>query len=113
LEDAPQHRRQNQRAWPVRHHPEGDLALVGTTLLHRVVPVHRCPYGEVEAVGVAAQLFTDVDAHAEPERARQVGAFYCAILSGLMTQWLVDPNNAPSGSDLAAALDEVLSAGPR
>jgi hypothetical protein len=30
-----------------------------------------------------------------------------------MTQWLVDPDNAPSGSDLAAALGEVLSAGSR
>lgn len=60
-----------------------------------------------------AELFTDVDAQAEPERARQVGSFYYAILSGLMTQWLVDPDNAPSGSDLGAALGEVLSAGSR
>ena len=60
-----------------------------------------------------AELFTDVDAQAEPERARQVGSFYYAILSGLMTQWLVDPDSAPSGSDLAAALGEVLSSGPR
>jgi AcrR family transcriptional regulator len=60
-----------------------------------------------------AELFTDVDAQAEPERARQVGSFYYAILSGLMTQWLVDPDSAPSGSDLAAALGELLSAGPR
>jgi AcrR family transcriptional regulator len=60
-----------------------------------------------------AELFTDVNAQAEPERARQVGSFYYAILSGLMTQWLVDPDNAPSGSDLAAALGEVLSSGSR
>jgi AcrR family transcriptional regulator len=60
-----------------------------------------------------AELFTDVDAQAEPERARQVGSFYYAILSGLMTQWLVDPDSAPSGSDLATALGEVLSAGSR
>jgi AcrR family transcriptional regulator len=60
-----------------------------------------------------AELFTDVDAQAEPERARQVGSFYYAILSGLMTQWLVDPDSAPSGSDLATALGEVLSAAPR
>jgi AcrR family transcriptional regulator len=60
-----------------------------------------------------AELFTDVDAQAEPERARQVGSFYYAILSGLMTQWLVDPDSAPSGSDLATALGEVLSSGSR
>ena len=66
-----------------------------------------------EARIALAELFTDVDAQAEPERARQVGSFYYAILSGLMTQWLVDPDNAPSGSDLAAALGEVLSSGSR
>jgi AcrR family transcriptional regulator len=60
-----------------------------------------------------AELFTDVDAQAEPERARQIGSFYYAILSGLMTQWLVDPDSAPSGNDLATALGEVLSAGSR
>jgi AcrR family transcriptional regulator len=60
-----------------------------------------------------AELFTDVDAQAEPERARQVGSFYYAILSGLMTQWLVDPDSAPSGGDLATALGEVLSSGSR
>jgi AcrR family transcriptional regulator len=60
-----------------------------------------------------AELFTDVDAQAEPERARQLGSFYYAILSGLMTQWLVDPDSAPSGNDLATALGEVLSAAPR
>jgi hypothetical protein len=54
-----------------------------------------------------------VDAQAEPERARQIGSFYYAILSGLMAQWLVDPHNAPSGSDLAATLGEVLSSGSR
>ena len=56
-----------------------------------------------------AELFTGVDAQAEPERARRIGSFYYAILSGLLTQWLVDPDTAPSGRDLAYALGEVLS----
>jgi AcrR family transcriptional regulator len=58
-----------------------------------------------------AELFAGVDPHAEPERARRVGSFYYAILSGLMTQWLVDPDSAPSGKDLAVALGELLAAG--
>jgi AcrR family transcriptional regulator len=77
-----------------------------------VPEVRRRLAAAMETARIAlAELFTDVDAQAEPERARQVGSFYYAILSGLMTQWLVDPDNAPSGSDLAAALSEVLSAG--
>jgi AcrR family transcriptional regulator len=76
--------------------------------------VQRRLAAAMEAARIAlAELFLGVDPQAEPERARQVGAFYYAILSGLMTQWLVDPDSAPSGSDLAAALGEVLSAGPR
>jgi AcrR family transcriptional regulator len=78
------------------------------------VPEVRRRLAAMEDARIAlAELFTDVDAQAEPERARQVGSFYYAILSGLMTQWLVDPDNAPSGSDLAAALGEVLSSGSR
>lgn len=79
-----------------------------------VPEVRRRLAAAMEGARIAlAELFTDVDAQAEPERARQVGSFYYAILSGLMTQWLVDPDTAPSGSDLAAALGEVLSAGSR
>lgn len=79
-----------------------------------VPEVRRRLAAAMEGARIAlAELFTDVDAQAEPERARQVGSFYYAILSGLMTQWLVDPDNAPSGSDLAAALGEVLYAGSR
>jgi AcrR family transcriptional regulator len=76
--------------------------------------VQRRLAAAMEAARIAlAELFTDVDAQAEPERARQVGSFYYTILSGLMTQWLVDPHTAPSGRDLATALGEVLSSGPR
>jgi AcrR family transcriptional regulator len=79
-----------------------------------VPEVRRRLAAAMEGARIAlAELFTDVDAQAEPERARQVGSFYYAILSGLMTQWLVDPDSAPSGSDLAAALGEVLSSGSR
>jgi AcrR family transcriptional regulator len=79
-----------------------------------VPEVRRRLAAAMEGARIAlAELFTDVDAQAEPERARQVGSFYYAILSGLMTQWLVDPDSAPSGSALAAALGEVLSSGSR
>jgi AcrR family transcriptional regulator len=64
---------------------------------------------------VLANMFLKVDPEAEPERARQVGSLFYAILSGVMTQWLIDPLGAPSGRDLSIALRDVLismSAGP-
>ncbi len=39
------------------------------------------------------------DADAQP-----VGSFYQALLSGVLVQWLVDPDRAPSSRDLAGAL---------
>lgn len=56
-----------------------------------------------------AGVFAGIDPAVEPERTRQLGSFYYALLSGLLTQWLVDPESAPSGNDLGVALDEVLA----
>jgi hypothetical protein len=50
-----------------------------------------------------ARLFHGDKAFAEPEAAL-VGTFYQALLAGVMVQWLVDPEHAPSGTDLAQAL---------
>jgi hypothetical protein len=33
-----------------------------------------------------------------------VGSLYLALLPGVMAQWLIDPEHAPSGRDLAEAL---------
>jgi hypothetical protein len=35
---------------------------------------------------------------------RAVGSFYLALLNGLMVQWLLDPERAPTGHDVAEAL---------
>jgi hypothetical protein len=56
-----------------------------------------------------ATMFWKVDPEAEPERARQVGSLFYAILSGVMTQWLIDPLGAPSGRDLSIALRDVTT----
>jgi AcrR family transcriptional regulator len=56
-----------------------------------------------------ATMFLKVDPQAEPERARQVGSLFYAILSGVMTQWLIDPLGAPSGRDLSIALRDVTT----
>jgi AcrR family transcriptional regulator len=59
--------------------------------------------------GLAA-LFWGIDESAVDERsARTVGSFYTALLSGLMMQWLLDPERAPSGRDVAEALRKILA----
>lgn len=40
---------------------------------------------------------------------RVVGSFYLALLNGLMVQWLLDPERAPSGHDMAEALRTILA----
>jgi AcrR family transcriptional regulator len=66
--------------------------------------------GQEEARFGLVAMFRKIDESAVEERtARTVGSFYLALLSGLMLQWLLDPERAPSGSDMAEALREILA----
>ena len=47
-------------------------------------------------------------ADATPDRVRTTGAFYQALLIGVMAQRLVDPARAPSGHDLGDALRALV-----
>jgi AcrR family transcriptional regulator len=40
---------------------------------------------------------------------RAVGSFYQALFSGVLVQWLIDPDRAPSAADLAAALRAITA----
>jgi AcrR family transcriptional regulator len=40
---------------------------------------------------------------------RAVGSLYQALLSGILVQWLIDPERAPSATDLTHALQAVTS----
>lgn len=51
-----------------------------------------------------AQLFQGIDPVSDEHSAWMVGSFYQALMSGLVVQWLADPERAPSGDDLANAL---------
>lgn len=51
-----------------------------------------------------ARLFHSIDASVDEQSARVVGSFYQALLLGVMQQWLLNPESAPSGRDLAEAL---------
>ncbi|MGW8326991.1 TetR/AcrR family transcriptional regulator [Streptomyces sp. NPDC055897] len=55
-----------------------------------------------------AEGFLGMDEHADPERARLAGTFYQALLAGVMVQWMVDPQSAPSAKDLTEGLKIVM-----
>jgi AcrR family transcriptional regulator len=57
-----------------------------------------------------AELFEGVDPEAEPERARLLGTFYQAMLTGFLSQWVLDPDSALSGREVVAALRMVQGA---
>lgn len=56
-----------------------------------------------------ASLLQNIDPAVEGEKARIVGGFYHALLSGVLVQWLTDPDRAPSGRDLADALRTIVA----
>ncbi|PRY36094.1 TetR/AcrR family transcriptional regulator [Umezawaea tangerina] len=62
-----------------------------------------------EAQTGLAHLFHDLDPVADGPRARAVGAFHQALLTGLMSQLLIDPDNAPSARDLAESMRYISS----
>ena len=43
----------------------------------------------------------------DEESARAVGSLYLALLNGLMVQWMLDPDRAPSGRDISEALRKI------
>jgi AcrR family transcriptional regulator len=60
--------------------------------------------------GLAA-LFQGVDeSEIDEKTARSLGSFYYALMVGLLTQWLTDPEHAPTGRDFADALRTIAAA---
>ncbi|MEV6556528.1 TetR/AcrR family transcriptional regulator [Nocardia sp. NPDC051756] len=64
--------------------------------------------GLAEARAGLARLFENVD-EADTEQGRVIGTFYQALLTGLAAQYLVDPEHAPSGADLAEAVRRITA----
>jgi AcrR family transcriptional regulator len=56
-----------------------------------------------------ASLFHRIDPTLDEQQAWAVGSFYLALLPGVMAQWLIDPERAPSGRDLAGALRTIVA----
>jgi hypothetical protein len=56
-----------------------------------------------------ASLFHHIDPTLDEQKAWVVGSFYLALLPGVMAQWLIDPDHAPTGRDLAEALRTITA----
>ncbi|TXS38318.1 TetR/AcrR family transcriptional regulator [Streptomyces sp. OR43] len=56
-----------------------------------------------------AENMLGIDPEAEPEKARVAGLFCQALLAGVMVQWLMDSDSAPSAQDLTDGLKAVLA----
>ena len=69
------------------------------------LPEVRKAFAEAQREGRLglAFLFHDLDPDDE-ERAVKIGAFYQALLVGVAALWEVDPESAPTATDLAGAL---------
>ncbi|GAA1372647.1 TetR/AcrR family transcriptional regulator [Streptomyces beijiangensis] len=66
---------------------------------------------QVEGRKGLAENFQGIDAGTDPDKAGKAGLVYQALLVGVMVQWLVDPETAPSAKDLAEGLRIVLESG--
>ena len=70
----------------------------------------RLAAGHEQARFGLVAMFQNLEESAVDERlARTVGSFYLALMSGLIVQWLIDPERAPSGSDMAEALLTIVA----
>ncbi|MBB5962342.1 TetR/AcrR family transcriptional regulator [Planomonospora venezuelensis] len=62
--------------------------------------------------GLAAMLSGTPEQAVADDTARTLGSVQLALITGLIVQWLTDPENAPSGADVVEGL-RALSAGMR
>jgi AcrR family transcriptional regulator len=59
--------------------------------------------------GLAANLLQMPEDSLDPDVKRTVGAVQMALMSGIVIQWLFDPDNAPSGADIATGLTALAA----
>ncbi|MGP4096552.1 TetR/AcrR family transcriptional regulator [Nonomuraea sp. KM90] len=56
-----------------------------------------------------AELFEGIAPGTDPERERLTGTVYQAMLTGFLSQWLLDPDSALSGREVVTALRMITS----
>ncbi|MFI1015589.1 TetR/AcrR family transcriptional regulator [Streptomyces sp. NPDC020965] len=67
---------------------------------------------QAEGRASLAEIFGEFDTTDDPEKARVAGQFYQALMVGVMIQWLMDPETAPTAQDLTEGLRTVLEDRP-
>jgi len=97
IEGFPAHRRMWAMTFEAWSQPDLDPG-VRAQLAHAL---------ELARIGLA-NLFQGLDDPAD-DRTRAVGTVHQALLSGVMLQWLLDPDHAPSGADLVRGLREIAT----
>jgi hypothetical protein len=84
-----------------------------TTYVESLAEAARSPRLHDALVGAQRETREELASmfHALPEdaaeadhRTRVLGGFYQALLTGLMVQWVVDPDTAPTGTEIAEAI---------
>jgi AcrR family transcriptional regulator len=63
---------------------------------------------QLEARNGLAESFQGLDPEQDPEKARVAGLVYHAMLAGVMAQWMIDPETAPSPQDLTDGLRVIM-----
>ena len=71
---------------------------------------HMLVSGMRDARHLWAEVFHGIDPELEPVRANQIGSLYTALVSGVLTQVLISPDDAPTPKDLTAAIRAVAAA---
>ena len=59
-----------------------------------------------------ARLLYGVDDDADEEKTRAIGSLHQALVSGVLVQWLIDPDRAPSAAELARGLQAIADRWP-
>jgi AcrR family transcriptional regulator len=62
--------------------------------------------------GLAALLLNVDEDQVDEDSMRTVGSLFFVLISGLITQWLVDPQRAPNADDLMRAMRMTLGSAP-
>jgi AcrR family transcriptional regulator len=74
---------------------------------HRPELLQELSKQQGEAREGLATLFGAADENTEPAQVQLVGTFLQALVLGVIALWLFDPSKAPSGEDLAKAIQSV------
>jgi AcrR family transcriptional regulator len=59
--------------------------------------------------GATAGLLGVPEDEVDPDAARSLGSVQMALISGVMIQWLLDPERAPSGADVVAGIRRMAA----